>query len=173
MTNLDKLLKHGTYDEHDGEISSEGDFIIKFTTIRHKTPTARHEYDEYIANIKITYNDTILVKDIIDFERFMASLKIFTDKRNLFKEKDIYFEEKVKYGTSSLQLVIDKERYINLVEATQMSMLILGILRGYSRDLLYLKKFKKCSGDYVSAKMLHRKDHLNLTNPQIIDWKYS
>ena len=112
MTNLERLLKHGTFDEYYGEISTEGDFIIEFTTLRHKTPKTEHEYKEYLAEIKIIYDDIGLVKNIIDFERFMASLKVFIDKRSLPKGKDIYFEEKVKDGITSLQLNIDQKRML-------------------------------------------------------------
>lgn len=170
MTNLDRVLTHGIYDDHDGEISTEGDFKIKFTTLRQVRPISRHDYKEYIADIKITYNDTVLVSNIINFERFIASLKIFIDKRNLFKGKDIYFEEKVKDGISSLQLMKDPNRYISLMEATQMTMLIFGALSGYSRKLLYLNAFKKHSCDYVSTERQRMYDRTNSTKPERIDW---
>lgn len=70
---------------------------------------------------------------------------------------------------SSMQLILDKERYVSLVEATQMRLVIFGALQGFSRKLLY-GEYRTKDNYYVSPE--HHKKHgsLTLENTEVRDF---
>lgn len=59
-------------------------------------PNTVYERKEYLIELQIIYKDKVLTDNIVDFERFIAALNIFTDKRGLFKGKDTFFYRKTE-----------------------------------------------------------------------------
>ena len=159
-THIEKLYDSGIQEIFETPISSEDDFKLHYCVIKNRHPHTAFERKEYLTELKIIYKDKVLTDNIVDFERFIAALKIFTDKRGLFKGKDTFFTEKSKDGMSSLQLNIDNERYISLMEATQIHLVIFGALQGLSRKLLY-GEYRTKNSYYVSPE--HHKEHGSLT----------
>lgn len=165
-THIEKLYDYGIQEIFETPISSEDDFKLHYCVIKNRHPNTTLERKEYLTELKIIYKDNVLTDDIVDFERFIAALNIFTDKRGLFKGKDTFFTEKQKDGMSSIQLILDKERYVSLVEATQMRLVIFGALHGLSRKLLY-GEYRTKNSYYVSPE--HHKEHgsMNLEDTEV------
>jgi len=165
-TFIEKLYDSGIQEVFETPISSEDDFILHYCVIKNRHPHTAFERKEYLIELKITYKDKVLTDNIVDFERFIASLKMFTDKRSLFKGKDTFFEEKQKDGIGSLQLNIDNKRYIGLMEATQMHFVIFGALQGFSRKLLY-HEFRTKASYYTSPEYHKKHGSLMLKNTEV------
>ena len=171
MHNLEKLFDRGVMEAY--KIPLLGDdngLILEYTTIRHKEVTHYRENKEYLTDLKIGYKDILLLDNIVDFERFMASLKIFIERKGYFSKDDHFFEEKTKGGISSLQLKVDQKKYIDIVEAIQINALIYGALSGYSKKLLY-QKYQLTSTNYISSEVDKKQNHLQMKNTVVIDFR--
>jgi len=169
MHNLEKLFDRGIMEPYKIPLlSDDNGLILEYTTIHHKEITHYRESKEYLTNLKICYKDTVLLDNIIDFERFLASLKIFIERRGYFSKNDFYFEEKKKDGISSLQLKFDTAKYIDIAEAIQINTLIYGALQGYSKKLLY-RKYQVYSTNYISSEVDKKQNHMKLKNTVVVD----
>jgi len=119
MTDIEKLLQKGIVEKFILPLNSEGDFELHFQTIKHRTPQNQYQKKEYFIILIIKYKDQIVLDNIVEFERFVASLRTFIDKGKLFDDKDIFFEGKTKNGKNSLKVNIDSSKYIGDSEAKQ------------------------------------------------------
>jgi len=169
MHNLEKLFDRGIMESYKIPLINDESLTMEYITIRHKEATHYRENKEYLTNVKISYKDTMLVDNIVDFERFMASLKIFIERKGYFSKNDPFFEEKKKDGISSLQLKTNPARYIDIAEAIQINALIYGALLGYSKKLLY-HKYQVYSTNYISSEVDKKQNHQKLKNTIVMDF---
>jgi len=167
---MEEILQWGKLDKYELPLNRKNDFMLNYKLMRHKDPKSHEERKVYIASFYISFDDKVLVDDLISYEEFMATLKIFTDKRDQYEDADnMFFEKKTKTKDSMVSLkLLNTDRHVNLREATQMSMLIHGAFLGCSKKLMY-KGYQVETIDVMSSDTSKKFRNPNLKNTKVID----
>lgn len=167
MDKITEKLNSGKLHTYEVPLSSDNE--IKIVVIfRERMWTKVEDSKRFLHEVKITYDNQVIVKDIIGINRFIISLKAFIDRKNYFVNEDIYFTPKIKDNIKRLQCNFDRNVYIDWIEAGQILKTIHDVFTGYSKTHL----FDKFSTEIVNFKT--KKEASNfpkhmLENIKIID----